>query len=309
MPRKVILDMDPGIGEAIALGLALGDPRLEVIAVTATGGAVGPRQATRNVQALIERIDPARRPRIGAASENQTLRTDARHLYGEDGLGGAVLPVADLVHRHASIKVIGDEVRAAPGELTIITTGPLSNLASVLQAEPDLAPAIGHLIICGGAVAEPGDITAAAEFNVFCDPDSARAVLRSPVTKTLVPLDVTRKVRMGIDWLEQLRKQRSGAAQLLQELLPGAFRAHRQRLAMEDIFVHEAVAVTLALHPELFTLERLFGDVECSGDLTVGATVFDLRPRPESPPNLDVATDLDAAGVIDCLLRGVAAAA
>ena len=305
MTRKVILDMDPGIGEAVALCLALGDPRLEVIAATATGGAVYPQQATRNVQTLIEQLDPPRRPRIGAAPENQTFRADARHLYGKDGFGGAAFLVADLVHRHSSVKVIGDEVRAAPNEVTIITTGPLTNLATALQAEPDLMSAIGHLIILGGTVSAPGDITPVAEFNFYCDPESAQAVLRSPVTKTVVPLDVTRKVVMGLDWLERLREQDSLSAQLLAKLLPGAFRAHRQRLAREDIFVHEAVAVTLALQPELFTISRLPGDVECSGDLTIGATVFDRRATPESLPNIDVAVDVDPLGVVDCLLRGI----
>ncbi|HJQ79092.1 MAG TPA: nucleoside hydrolase, partial [Lacipirellulaceae bacterium] len=163
MARRVILDMDPGIDDAVALCLALGDPSLDVVAVTATGGVITPDQATINVQAIVEQLDPPRWPRLGSASSEQILRCDARHLFGPDGLCGAHFAVAQRHHRHPSVKVICDEVRAAPGEVTIIATGPLSNIAAALQQQPDLAELIGHLIILGGTLAGPGNVTAAAE--------------------------------------------------------------------------------------------------------------------------------------------------
>lgn len=308
MPRKVVLDLDPGIDDAVALCLALAEPKLDILAVTATGGAVTPEQATRNVETLIEQLDPPRLPRVGAASPNQTLRTDARFLYGADGFCGARFPFAGMAHRRPSIKVLGDEVRAASGQVTIITTGPLSNLASLLQADPDIATQIGHLIILGGADRVSGDLTAAAEFNLYCDADSARAVLRSGVTKTLLPLDVSGRFAVGYDFLEHFRDSTTRTGGLLQALLPGAYRAYRQRLGLESIYLHAVVAVVLAVHPELFTTERVHADVETAGEITTGATVFDRRKKPDSQPNVDLATGIDLPAAMDCLLRGLDAA-
>jgi len=309
MARKIILDVDPGIEDAVALCLALGDPSLEVIAVTATGGTISPDQATQNVLAIVEQLDPSRWPRLGTASSDQMLRADRRHLFGANGLCGAHFAVAQRHHRHSSVKVICDEVRSAPGEVTIVSTGPLSNIAAALQQQPDLAPMIGHLIMLGGTIAGPGNVTAAAEFNIYCDAEAARAVFHSPVTKTLIPIDVSSRVTLNFDLLEKIPDGDSRSGGLLRQLLPGAFRAYRQQLGLEGIHLHDAVAIIAAMRPELFTTERLYGDVEIDGTLTHGATVFDRRQQPESRPNMDVAVDMDTAAVTDCILRGLTRAA
>lgn len=305
MTRKVLLDVDPGIADAMALCLALLDPRLDVVAVTATGGNVTPEQSTRNVQAIIEQIDPDRLPRLGAADPEQPLRTDGRELSGSDGLCGADFRLAELHHRHPSAKVIADEIRAASGELTIIAGGPLSNLATVFQREPDLATEVGHLIIVGGTLAGPGNVTAAAEFNVFCDAEAARLVFRSPVTKTLLPLDVSSEVILDFGVLDQLPDESTGVGRVLRGILPGAFRAFRQRLGLEGIYVPEAVAVIAALHPELLITEPLFCDVETSGELTYGATILDRRQVSLNQPNMDVIFELDVNAALDGILRGL----
>lgn len=305
MPRKVLLDMDPGVDDAVALCLALAEPKLEVLAVTATGGNVGPEQATRNVQTIIEQLDPPRLPRVGAAAPNQTLRTDARHIYGADGLCGARFPLAEMAHCKPSLKVLGDEVRAAPGDVTIVATGPLSNIASLLQSDPDIATQIGHLIILGGADRTSGNITAAAEFNMYCDPESAKVVLRSRVTKTLIPLDITEQITFGFDFLEGFRDSQTRTGRFLEALLPGAYRFYRQRLGQESIYLHDVVAVVAAIHPELFHTERVHVDVETAGELTTGAMVVDRRREPDHQPNVDLVTEVDAAAVTDCVLRGL----
>lgn len=308
MPRKVILDMDPGYDDAIALCVALAAPDLEVVAVTATGGNVEPRLASRNVQALVEQLDPKRWPRIGAASPDQILRSDARHLHGDDGLCGAHFQVAELANRHMSVKVLGDEIRKAPGDITVIATGPLSNISDVLRCEPDLAGMIGHLIILGGAVSAPGNITATAEFNVYCDSAAASQVFKSPVTKTLIPIDVTNQVVFGFDFLERLKMRDSRTSRLLSRILPGAYRTARQHMGIEGINVHDAVAVVAAMRPALFTMDRLYGDVETSGDLTHGVTVFDRRSISTEQPNMDVAVEIDAAAVEETIVATLDAA-
>jgi purine nucleosidase len=207
------------------------------------------------------------------------------------------------------VKVICDEVRSAPGEITIVTTGPLSNIAAALQQQPELAELIGHLIILGGTLNGPGNVTAAAEFNIYCDADAARRVFQSPVTKTVVPIDVTRRIVLNFDLLDRLPESNTFCSDLLRQILPGAFRAYRQQLGLEGIYLHDTVAVIAALRPDLFTTERMHGDVEVDGTLTYGATVFDRRHQPESRPNMDVAIDLDAPAVKECILRGLMLAA
>src|ERR1700676_985432 len=177
MARKVILDVDPGIDDALAVALALFDPELDVVAVTATGGNVSPQQATLNVQAIVEQLDPPRLPRLGAAPADNSLPEDRRQLHGPDGLGGADFPVAALHNVHPAEKVLCDEVRTAPDEVTVIALGPLTNIARAMQRDANFSSSLGRLIVVGGTVSGPGNVTAAAEFNVFCDPPSARMVL------------------------------------------------------------------------------------------------------------------------------------
>ena len=306
MPRKIIIDCDPGIDDAVALCMALFDPRLEVVAVTAVAGNVPAEQATLNVQSLIEQLDPPRYPRLGAATAAETAPSiDARHIHGEDGLGNAGLQVSQLARQHPSEKLICDEIHAAPGEVTLLCLGPLTNVARALQRDAGLVSDIGRIVIMGGSVNGVGNVTACAEFNVYCDPISARTVFRSLTTKTLVPLDVTSQVRWSLDLLEQLPAETTRAGKLLRKILPFAFRAYRRELGLELIHIHDAVAVAAALHPELFTTSELSGDVEVSGDLTLGATIFDRRPNCHVRGDMEVALEVDSAAVADCIVRSL----
>lgn len=306
MARKVILDVDPGIDDAVALCMALFDPELEVLAVTAVGGNVPPEQATRNVQAIIEQLDPPRLPRVGVAVEpERPLPGDTRRFHGGDGLGNCNFEVAELHHRHTSDKVIGDIVRAAPEEVTIVTMGPLTNIANAFRRDPKLPSQVGQLIICGGSVTAPGNITPAAEFNILADPIAAQAVFRAATTKTLVPLDITQQVVLTYDMFDQLPPEETDAGALLRKILPFSFRAHHDQLGLEGVYLQDPVALALLSHPELFETQLMSGDVEVAGELTQGATVFDRRPRPEWRPNMEVATSADTTAVVDYVLRAL----
>ena len=306
MGRKVILDVDPGIDDAMALCLALSHPELEVVAVTAVGGNVAPGQATRNVQAIIEQLDPPRWPRLGAASEpDNRLAVDRRSLYGSDGLGGTSFVVAERQHLLPSEKVICDQVRAAPHLVTIVALGPLTNIARAFLRDPELPTMVGRIVIMGGTVSGPGNITPAAEFNMFCDPASAQAVFRSPSTKTLVPLDVTNHVELSYDLFNKLPDESTHVGHLLRQLLPAAFRGYRQQFGLEGIHVHDTVTLLAAICPELFTTKPMAGDVETHGELTVGATVFDRRRVPAWRHNMEVAVEMQKDAVVDTIIRGL----
>jgi purine nucleosidase len=304
MTRKVILDVDPGIDDAMALCIALSNPELDVVAVTAVGGNVAPAQATRNVQAIIEQLDPPRWPRLGAASEpDNRLAVDRRSLYGADGLGGANFVVAERQHLLPSEKVICDQVRDAPHEVTLIVLGPLTNVARAFVRDPELPSLVGRVVIMGGTVAGPGNITPAAEFNMFCDPTSAQAIFRSHSTKTLIPLDITNRIELSYDLFNKLPDESTKVGRLLRRLLPAAFRGYRQQFGLEGIHVHDTVTLMAVLHPELFTMKSMAGDVETQGELTVGATVFDRRRVPAWRHNMEVAIEMQKDAVIEAILH------
>lgn len=306
MARKVIIDCDPGIDDAVALSIALFDPRLDVAAVTAVAGNVAAEQASRNVQAIIEQLDPPRFPRLGVATAPDTSpATDARLMHGEDGLGNSGFVLSRLQHQHPSEKVICDAVRAEPNAVTLLCLGPLTNVARAFQRDPDLPSLVNRIIMMGGCVDGVGNVTPAAEFNVFHDPASAKIVFNAPVTKTLVPLDVTRRVRMTLSFLEALPDELTRVGAFLRKALPFIYRAYHQHLGQESIHLHDTVALIAALEPELFDFAEMAGDVETAGEITTGSTVFDRRLNPVWRPNMDVAVGIDAAQVLDGIVRAL----
>jgi len=306
MARKVIIDCDPGIDDALALCLAMFDPRLEVVAVTSVAGNVSAEQSARNVQTIIDQLDPPRFPRVGAAQECETAPVvDRRALFGSDGLGNCNLPVSELHHQHASDKMILDEVRSAPEEVTIVALGPLTNIARAFQRDPSLVAMVDRIIISGGSVKAGGDVTPAAEFNMFYDPQSAQAVFRSATTKTLIPLDVTRRVKLNLGLIKELPQEETLAGAFLHAVLPHLFRAYHQVLGQESIQLNDCVALLAAIQPELFETREMAGDVETTGRLTTGETVFDRRPHPDWRMNMEVAVDIDVNGASDSIVRGL----
>lgn len=309
MPRKVILDVDPGIDDAVALAIALFDPRLEVLAVTASGGSVRPEQATANLQALVAWLDPPRLPRIGVAPTDTELPERPFDLQGADGLGGFDLPRAQLHGGHAAEKVMWEVVRTNPRDVTIVCLGPLTNLSRLLRRDPSVSEIIGHVIVSGGTAHGAGSVTAVADLNFYCDPVSARHVVREPFSKSLVPLETSGQVVLGFDFLEQLPAPESRAAALVHGMLPHAYRAHRQLLGSEGIRLPDVVAVVAATNPELFERSPVAADVETAGELTAGMLVVDRRRIGHQRPNVELLVACDAVAVQDCILRGLAAAA
>lgn len=306
MPKKILIDCDPGIDDAVAVCLALFDPRLEVVGITATAGNVDAHQATYNVMTLLDQLDPPKWPRIGAATVSDRVSVaDARHIHGEDGLGDVGLVGTELHNQRPAEKVISEVLRESPGDVTILALGPLTNVALALQREQELAQLVDQIIMMGGAVNGVGNISPAAEFNFFCDPEAARFVFQSLTTKTLIPLDVTSKVSLNFDFVDELPSATSRAGALMRKIIPKYFQSCRQHLGREGVHMHDAVALQYCLHPELFETVEMAGDVETKGELTRGATVFDRRDRPAWRNNMEVASSVDEAAVADCIVRGL----
>ncbi len=300
MPKRIIIDGDPGIDDAIAMTIAMFDPRVEVMAITATAGSVDATRTTRNVLSLIEQCDPPRHPRVGAGCDPEDAPVgDGAEIHGQDGLGLWNFAPVTRQHLIASDKLMADEIRANAGDVSILCLGPLTNVAKMLNRDPNIAEAIDRIIMVGGAIDCNGDVTAAAEFNMHFDPVSADQVFRSPTTKTLVPLDVTNQLMFGLDMLDVLPSENCALGKMLREIVPYYFRSMRHYYAKEAITLQAVVGWLMLTEPQLFTTQEEHICVETKGELTRGALVADRRPFANVQPNMEVAVglDLDAANV------------
>ncbi len=299
MARKVIIDSDMGTDDAVAICLALFDPRLDVIAITACEGSVTTEQANQNLQAIIGLVDPDKYPRLGCATNAENAPPiDSRFLYGDDGLGNSGFEVSRLQHAHPSEKLLHDCIKANPNDVTIVCLGPLTNVARAFQRDPTLEELVSRLIITGGSLNGIGNITAAAEFNMYFDPQSAQQVFQSRTTKSIIPLDVTRRVTFGLDFHDQLPDESSRVGWFLRQILPNAYRTFRRHFGLEAITLNDAIGLMALLEPELFQFQEMSGNVETAGELTRGMTIFDRRGLPDTINNLEVAIDANREALL-----------
>lgn len=310
MAEKLIIDADPGIGDAIAIALALTDPALDVVALTATAGRVTGQQATRNLQCLTAHLDPDLWPRLGDCDRPRftppmdASATPAALLDGEEGLGECNVPISTLHQKHESARLLAELVRAQPNQITLLTLGPLTNVELAIECHPDFLQHLKSLVVLGGSVGAGGDATAAAEFNCLADPEAARKVLTAPATKTLVPLDVSQQLMLSFDQYQRWEPICvSRLRPLLEWTLPFALRASRQHLGLEGVRLPGVVALCAITQPHLFQREPMHVDVEQSGELTRGMTVFDRRGLDKWRTNIDVLTSVDVQGVLDYMTR------
>lgn len=314
MPQKLIIDADPGIGDALAIAIALVDPDLDVIALTAVGGCVSPTQAGRNLQSLVETIDPPKWPRIGLGECGQRLQEAEASPYGTsdwpllqslngpEGLGDWQPAAADLHHPKDGVKLMTDLSRQYPHEIVVLTLGPLTNLALAADRDAEFMSRLRGVVSLAGTISSAGDISPTAEFNVFHHPEAARLVLRYPATKTLVPLDASRRTMLTFEQFDRLGLTDDTVyGRFLQQLMPFALRAHHQYLGVEGMWVAEVTALAAVSRPGLFQRSTMALDIEVEGELTRGTTVFDRRTNPEWRKNIDVMTEVDSQGVLDYL--------
>jgi purine nucleosidase len=290
MSTRIILDCDPGIDDALAIAFAHGDPGIDLVGITSVAGNVGLAQTTANALAVCEFIGAAGTP-VTAGCAGPLLRPvlDARDVHGDSGLGGAILPppVAGPAAGHA-IDYIIDTVRADPGEITLVATGPLTNIALAVLREPRLADWVREFVIMGGSAGR-GNVTPAAEFNVWADPEAAAVVFRAGWTVVMLGLDVTLRTGANAAVLRQMRD----LGPLGTQLLWPALEQYRSAGDGAGPPVHDVCAVAWLARPELFGLVPARVEVETAGQLTSGMTVTDFK-APSG--NARVAMDIDVDG-------------
>ncbi len=294
----------------MAVTLALLDPEIDVVALTATAGRVSGDQATRNLHGVLSVLDPPRWPRIGCGEGPAAFwppepgSIEPALLEGACGVGDLDVPPTGLHQKHESFKVLCEVVKAHPQEVTILTLGPLTNLERAAEHWPEFWEHVHDVVCLGGALNGPGDITAAAEFNIFADPEAAHAFMKSPVTKTLIPLEVGRQLQLSFEQYTRLNTDKySRVGQLLERTLPFALRSHRQHLGRELLWMPEIAAIAAISQARLFERETMAVDVELQGQLTRGMTIADRRSSSQWKRNTDVITRLEVRGVLDWMTR------
>jgi len=304
-PIPIVLDCDPGHDDAIALLLALGSPEVEVIGVTTTYGNQTLEKTTANALRVLELV--GRTDVQVAAGTDRPLKRDlvvAAHVHGESGLDGPALPPAKTVAASTdATSFIAERVERAAREVTLVPTGPLTNVARYLETHGTAG--LARVVLMGGSIAE-GNFTPAAEFNIWCDPEAADVVFSSGLDVTMVGLDVTHKAILGPEMEERLRAAgRIGT--FVADLNVFFSQYHRATYGWDGAPIHDAVAVAHVVRPRLLETHRCNVEIELESELCRGRTVVDRWHRTDRTPNAHVGVDLDAEAVFDLLVERISA--
>jgi pyrimidine-specific ribonucleoside hydrolase len=301
-PKPVILDVDPGHDDAVALMLACGHPDLDLLAVTTVAGNVPIEKTTRNTLRVLSLVGCTHVPvGVGASEPLERPLHTAENIHGKSGLDGPEeIPEANFgPDERGAVALIADTLRASPEPVTLVPVGPLTNIAALLRDQPDLKGRIAHISLMGGSMGL-GNTTPAAEFNIYVDPEAAREVFESGLTITMSGLDITHQAGASPDEREQLRATgRVGG--IVAGFLDYFAASYERVFGFDAPPLHDPVAVAAVLEPSLLKTRPMRVDIECESDLTRGETVCDFYGVTGSAPNAEVGVDLDREGFFKLL--------
>jgi inosine-uridine nucleoside N-ribohydrolase len=300
---RVLIDCDPGHDDAIALLLALASPELEVLGITTVAGNQTLDKTTVNALKILEFAGRTEIP-VAAGAPRPLVREPyvAAYVHGETGMDGPELPDPQTkpVDQHA-VDFLAERIE--PG-VVLIPTGPLTNVGLLLARHPEVADRIARIVLMGGAIAE-GNVTPAAEFNIWADPEAAARVFTSGIDVTMVGLDVTHKALIRPADTQQLATTgRTG--KLVADLFGFYQQFHSEQYGWDGSPVHDAVAVAHVIRDDLVTVADRGVIVDTGGELSRGRTYVDLWGRANWDPNAHVSVDIDAQGFIDFLVERLA---
>ncbi len=303
-PKRIIIDTDPGVDDALTFLLALASPEVQLEALTTTQGNVTLDKATRNALSVLEL---GRASHVPVASGSmyplvQPLRASA-FVHGESGIGNSKLPEpqAKPVSNHA-VDFLIERVLAEPNEISIFPIAPLTNIAMAIRKEPRFVKAVKELIIMGGAILEHGNITPLAEFNIYVDPHAAHIVFHSGIPITLIPLDVTHKCLLLQKHVDRLMQISSPISHFIRDAVDVYLKASIQ-LGYAGSALHDPLTLATILAPELLTLKEYYVDVDISGGVSMGKTFADILNVTKKPANMKVAMDVRGEDFVELFLQ------
>jgi inosine-uridine nucleoside N-ribohydrolase len=305
-PTPILIDCDPGHDDAIALLLALASPEVDLLGVTTVAGNQTLAKTTANALRVLEFVGRSEVP-VAAGADRPLSRelNVAAHVHGESGLDGPPLPPPQgaPIDEHA-IDFLARSALGCGRPVTLVPVGPLTNIALLLARYPEVAEAVERIVLMGGAVAE-GNVTPAAEFNIWADPEAARRVFSSGLPVTMIGLDVTHKALMTETHAERLRSS-GPAGRMVAELYDFFKGFHAETYGFDGAPIHDAVAVAQVIRPGIVeTLHRRV-DIDCDSELCRGRTVVDLWRRTDREPNADVGVEIDGDAFLELLCERIA---
>ncbi|TCO70474.1 nucleoside hydrolase [Rhodovulum euryhalinum] len=310
MPRKIIIDTDPGQDDAVAILLALASPdELDVLGITAVAGNVPLALTQKNARIVCELAGRTDVP-VFAGCDRPLKRTlvTAEHVHGKTGLDGPALPdpVMPLQDTHA-VEFIVETLRREPAEsVTLCPLGPLTNIATAMRTAPEIVPRIAGIVLMGGAYFEVGNITPAAEFNIHVDPEAAEIVFGSGVPLTVMPLDVTHKALVTQARNAAFRGLGTRVGQAVAEMTDFFERFDKAKYGSAGAPLHDPCVTAWLLRPDLFSGRHINVEIETEGRFTAGMTVADWWGVTGKAPNAMFMGDLDAEGFFALLTERLA---
>lgn len=301
MPQKIIIDTDPGVDDTIAISVALRSPELEVMGLTSVFGNATNDITAQNALRLVEleghaSIPVARGCDVPLVVELESI---ASEVHGYDGLGNTNLPApkGKPIDKSAAEFII-DTVRAYPGEVMLVPVGPLTNIALALKADPEIAHMIKKIVLMGGAVSTPGNISPVAEANIYHDPHAADIVMQAGCPVVMVGLDVTEQVIMTPQFFEEIFQVKNPVTDLIQRILP-VYQDYFNRFngMGGSIYTHDPSAIAYLLNPDLFQTKSVPVFVETEGRCK-GQTIADWHKQWEHRAEIEVCQGVNSAGVL-----------
>ena len=299
MIKNIIIDSDPGQDDAVAILLALASPDLNVLGITCVAGNVPLSKTSFNAKQICELAGKPEIPLFAGCDRpmGRELVT-AEHVHGKTGLDGATLPEPkiELKTTHA-VDFIINTLREAPKKsITLCPLGPLTNIGTALQKAPDIIDNIKQIVLMGGAYFEVGNITPAAEFNIFVDPEAAEIVFKSGIDLVVAPLDVTHKALTNQAWVSELKAQNNTICDVVAGWTSFFERFDVEKYGTEGAPLHDPCVIAYLISPELFSGRHINVEIETKSELTRGMTVADWWGVTDRPANALFLNDIDSEG-------------
>ncbi|WP_419738110.1 nucleoside hydrolase [Ruegeria sp.] len=310
MPRKIIIDTDPGQDDAVAILLALASPEeIEVLGITAVAGNVPLELTAKNARIVCELAGHTEVP-VYAGCDRPLKRPliTAEHVHGKTGLDGPVLPDPEmpLTEGHAVDFIIETLRTQEPGTVTLCPLGPLTNIATAFQKAPDIVDRVQEIVLMGGAYFEVGNITPAAEFNIYVDPEAADIVFKSGAHIVVMPLDVTHDALVTPHRNDAFRSLDSKVGHAVAEMTDFFERFDKEKYGSEGAPLHDPCVTAYLIQPELFSGRHINVEIETKSELTLGMTVADWWRVTDRKPNAMFMGDVDAQGFFTLLTERLA---
>ena len=314
MSKKVIIDCDAGVDDALAIILAMKSPELDVKAITIVSGNVSASQCYRNVLRIMEILNPFYHPVLAKGSEKPLSGKDnfVPNIHGEDGLGDIekilnddgttrYSPLNAFEIRGNAVSLFYELIETYPNEITLIATGPLTNVAMAIADDKNKMKKLHEIVLMGGAFSTPGNVTPFAEFNIFCDPEAAKIVFNSGIPVTAVGLDVTHRVVLSEEWLvKSIGNSKTKLNQFIIDITKKYMDFHKKYEKFSGCYLHDPLAAGVAIDRSFVKTMKAKIDVETKKGGMRGRTTLDL-----SRPFSEICTEVDAGQFLKFFIERV----